>query len=216
MSAAAAFCPGCGTAVPADAQICPYCRSPQAAGGIVRSSGADAMDRHVEARLARLRTEDLLASADTFETLLAPLSRDARTGVLPGDLYQAMARVEDAAVPSLQRLESLLALDGAELRLEGIDLSSLVERSSSEQTLLRRGLTFLKHRRYDEAVEWWAINRQELGPNQGRLDLLLLLLEAFTHRLAGDKDRAERCRTAVLVHPSLPRAAGAARSERSR
>ena len=191
--AALAGCDNCGSPYDAAAITCPFCRSPRGLTGLARSTDDNRLDRIV--------TENLLARSDAgIEDLLA---RDLAGPLSPGDLRDALVRVDERNDPSVADLENSLSLESA-LSLDGITLADLVDKSGSDLKIIKRGLTFLKNRRYAEALEWWTLHRENLSPTQDRLGLLLLLMEGFTHRLAGDHRRAAD----VNAHPLYRRMRG--------
>ncbi len=184
-------CENCGTGYDASAIVCPFCRAPRGLGGLARMpSDNDRLDRIV--------TENLLARSDaSIEDLLA---RDLAGPLSPGDLRDALVRVDERLDPSVAELEGALTLDAA-IALDGITLADLVDKGGNDLKIIKRGLTFLKAKRFSEAVEWFSLNRENLAPSQDRLALLLLLMEAFAHRLAGDHRRAEAVNVKIVAHP---------------
>lgn len=182
-------CENCGQSCDAAAVICPYCRSAAGGSGLARSSGGDRLDRTVsDALLARLDAgaEDLLA-----RDLAGPLALD--------ELRGAIARI-DRGEPSLAELEISLGRD-ATIALDGIALSELIDAHGADAKVVRRGVVFLKNRRWAEAAEWWSLHRESAGAAQARRQLLFLLLEAFTHRLAADPRRAAEVQARIAEHP---------------
>ncbi|MBA3539878.1 MAG: hypothetical protein H0T79_09635, partial [Deltaproteobacteria bacterium] len=116
-------------------------------------------------------------------------------------------RVDQRSNPSLADLENSLTLDAA-IALDGITLSDLVDKRGDDMKIVKRGLVFLKNRRWNEALEWFSLNREALDPSRDRLELLLLLMEAFTHRLAGDPGRAAQAGQRITAHPLFKRMRG--------
>lgn len=184
-------CENCGTGYDASAIVCPFCRAPRGLGGLARlPNDGD--------RLDRLVTENLLARSDaSVEDLLA---RDLAGPLSPGDLRDALVRVDERLDPSVAELEGALTLDAA-IALDGITLADLVDKGGNDMKIIKRGLTFLKAKRFAEAIEWFSLNRENLTPSQDRLGLLLLLMEAFAHRIAGDHRRAEAVHAKIVAHP---------------
>jgi hypothetical protein len=184
-------CENCGTGYDASAIVCPFCRAPRGLGGLARLP--DDNDR-----LDRIVTENLLSRSDaSVEDLLA---RDLAGPLSPGDLRDALVRVDERLDPSVAELEGALTLDAA-IALDGITLADLVDKGGNDLKIIKRGLTFLKAKRFAEAIEWFTLNRENLAPSQDRLALLLLLMEAFAHRLAGDPRRAEAVNVKIVAHP---------------
>lgn len=188
---ALAACENCGTGYDAAAIVCPFCRAPRGLGGLARMpSDGDRLDRIV--------TENLLSRSDaSVEDLLA---RDLAGPLSPGDLRDALVRVDERLDPSVAELEGALTLDAA-IALDGITLADLVDKGGNDMKIIKRGLTFLKAKRFAEAIEWFTLNRENLAPTQDRLALLLLLMEAFAHRIAGDHRRAEAVHQKIVAHP---------------
>lgn len=187
-------CENCGTGYDASAIVCPFCRSPRGLGGLARMP----MTRDDDNRLDRIVTENLLSRSDaSVEDLLA---RDLAGPLSPGDLRDALVRVDERLDPSVAELEGALTLDAA-IALDGITLADLVDKGGNDMKIIKRGLTFLKAKRFAEAIEWFSLNRENLSPSQDRLGLLLLLMEAFAHRIAGDPRRAEAVHAKIVTHP---------------
>jgi len=192
-------CENCGSPYDAAAIVCPFCRAPRGVAGLSSTT------RMNEDRLDRLVTEQLLARSDAgLEDLLA---RDLAGPLSPGDLRDALGRVEQRSDPTVADLEGALTLEAA-VALDGITLSDLVDARGNDVKIVKKGLTFLRNKRWAEALEWWTLHRDALSPAQDRLALLLLLLEGFTHRLAGDHRRAAEVHARVLAHPLYKRMRG--------
>lgn len=195
---ALAGCANCGTAYDATAIVCPFCRAPRGLAGLAASRGP-------EDRLDRMVTESLLARSDaSVEDLLA---RDLAGPLSPGDLRDALVRVDERSDPSVAELEGSLTLDAA-IALDGITLAELVDGRGDDMKIVKRGLTFLRNKRWNEALEWWSLHREALDPSKERLALLLLLMEGFTHRLAGDHRRAKDLHARIVAHPLYRRMRG--------
>jgi hypothetical protein len=194
-----AGCDNCGSPYDAAAIVCPRCRAPRGVAGLASAS------RPLEDRLDRIVTEQLLARSDTgIEDLLA---RDLAGPLSPGDLRDALARVDERSDPTVAELEGSLTLD-ATIALDGITLSDLIDGRGDGHKIVKRGLTFLKNQRWREALEWWSLHREQLDPANERLGLLLLMMEGFTHRLAGDHRRAADVHARIVAHPLYRRMRG--------
>jgi hypothetical protein len=192
------ICATCSNAFDDTADVCPYCRAPRGVGGLGRLDV-------LEDRLARVETENMLARVDDgMEDLL---TRDMGGPLSPTELRDALVRVEAQSDPSVDSLEGALTRDAA-IALDGITLSELVDKAGNDMKIVRRGLTFLRNRRWAEALEWWSLHRESLDPSKDRLQLLLLLMEAFTHRLAGDRRRAQEASQRITSHPLYRRMRG--------
>jgi hypothetical protein len=192
-------CTNCGKALEAETRAtCPFCRAPrEIVSALARAEGGA-----IEAGLARVMTETLLAKDEEAEENFLMRELEVQGPLAPAELGAALARAADAD-PSIDQLEDLLAKDATDIVVEGIQLASLVDRSGDDLKVLRRGLTFLKHQQYGNALEWWTLHRQSLDPSRRRLDLLLLMMEAFTHSLARDADAAARTKKRIREHPEF-------------
>jgi len=179
-------CDNCGRSYDASARACPYCRAAVHAAGLARVV-SDPLDRSV--------ADSLLARYDSGIELL--LGRELGGPLALDELRDAVARA-NSGDPGLAELESSLDHDAA-LALDGIALSELVAPRSTEVKMIRRGLALAKARMWAEALEWWSLHRASHGGNE-RMQLLLLLLEAFTHRLAGDSERAAQAHARIAAH----------------
>jgi hypothetical protein len=192
-------CENCTSPYDAAAIVCPFCRAPRGVGGLASTT------RMVEDRLDRMVTEQLLARSDAgVEDLLA---RDLAGPLSPADLRDALGRVEQKSDPTVAELEGALTFEAA-VALDGITLSDLVDARGNDLKIVKRGLTFLRNKRWNEALEWWSLHRDALDATQERLALLLLLLEGFTYRLAGDHRRAADVQARVVAHPLYKRMRG--------
>lgn len=192
-------CPNCRAALPPEALTCPSCRAPAGLAGLARVEPDLLGDR-----LARLEESSFLSRLDEgVSSLTRAIEVELSVGVSADDLSRLLTRIDEKAEQSLAQLEQVLSGSSDRLDLEGLDLTKLLDRSGEGLALVRKGLVFLKHRRFAEALEWWSVNRQGLDPGQGRLELLLLVMEAFTYSLQGDAQRLAAVRGDIRRHPSF-------------
>jgi hypothetical protein len=179
-------CARCEREAPADQVRCPGCGAVLGGGGLARGGALDrALDQHL-ARLtaeAVMQREEALTGIALESAVAAPLELSALEGAIELRAQEAM--------PSLDELEGMLARD-APATLDGLHLGRLLADGGGDRETLRKGLIFLRRRRYESAVEWWSLNRQGLPPGRERFDLVLLVMEGFTHRLAGNQREAAR------------------------
>jgi hypothetical protein len=200
-------CANCSSPYDAQAIVCPFCRAPRGLAGIARAGDHGGLGDGFgpEDRLARVITEDLLARSDGgLEDLL---TRDLAGPLSPNELRDALSRVDQQSDPSLAELEGSLTRESS-LALDGITLAELVGGSSANGKILKRGLAFLRNRRWTEAMEWWSLHRENLDARDPHLELLLLLMEGFTYRLAGDPARAAQAHALIVAHPLYRRMRG--------
>ena len=160
------------------------------------------LDRAVQQDLQRIRAESLRARQDSAQELTRALDASLAEPLSLNEITSGLDRLEGQALPSFAELESLLAAPEAiGLTLEQNLLAELVKDGVIAQSILSKGLVFLKHRRYPEALEWWTLQRQGLDQSSSRLALLLLVMETLTHIWSGHPDRAVAVRNQVKAHP---------------
>jgi hypothetical protein len=161
-----------------------------------------ALDRAVQQDLQRIRVESLLARQDSANELTRALDASRAEPLALDEIAQSLDRLEGHAVPSLPELEGLLAApETTGLTLERHLLAEIMKDGGEAQSILSKGLVFLKHRRYPEALEWWSLHRQGLDQETSRLALLLLVMETLTHLWSGHPERAAAVRSQVAAHP---------------
>jgi len=200
VSSGGGACPNCGSALDASLGRCPFCRAPSAELALARVDAPG--EGAVAGALARLEVDGLLAKDGGGDALLLDRDLDAGGPLALSELGDALARVQEEEGASLDALEGLLTRDG-DARVDGIQLASLLDRGGEGETkVLKRGLLFLRHGKYSEALDWWTLQREALDPTRRRFELLLLLMEAFTQKLAGHADALERTRRKIRSHPT--------------
>ena len=180
----------------ADAPRCGVCSASR--GGSVTRNMSDA-DRVTDEILATVMPRPLLAREETLASLM--LDAAAIAPLALSELGGGLGRIEDQA-PSLDELESLLTVSTPATSIGGIALGRLFDRDGRDAETLRRGLTFLRKRRFDLAREWWALQRVEVEGSKPKLELLFLLMELYTVTLADDA-RSMRAITERLRHHPL-------------
>src|SRR4051794_24903439 len=129
-------CANCAKELDAERATCPYCRAPRAFASLARADDGDG--RGIEAGLARIMTETLLAKDEATDLLMLERELEVAGPLAPSELGAALARVADAD-PSLDELEVLLARDATDISMEGIQLASLVDRGGDDVKVLKRG-----------------------------------------------------------------------------
>ena len=143
-------------------------RSAREANLVADTSGM--LDRAVQQDLQRIRAESLLARQDSAQELTRALDASLAEPLSLNEITSGLDRLEGQALPSFAELESLLAAPEAiGLTLEQNLLAELVKDGVIAQSILSKGLVFLKHRRYPEALEWWTLQRQGLDQTSSRL-----------------------------------------------
>jgi len=154
------------------------------------------LDRQVQLDLERLRQETKLAHSDAVEFLIQKMDTGEDRAPDPHELPGLSNEL------GITDIQEILASHQVETpALAGDLVREVFQGGGRWRDVVRKGMIFLKHRRYREAAEWWCLQRRELGPTDQRLDLLFLLLEMFAARLTGDVGHAERLEALVANHP---------------
>jgi hypothetical protein len=167
---------------------------------VVDTSGA--LDRSVQEDLQRIRAESLLSRQDSAHELTRALDEAVVEPLVLSEITRGLDRLEGQTLPSYSELEKLLvAPETNDLSMERSLLAELINEGGESQAILKKGIVFLKHGRFAEAIEWWTLHRQGLDRTQSRLSLLLLVMETLTHLWSGHPDRAAAVRSQVTSHP---------------
>jgi len=160
------------------------------------------IDRAVQQDLQRIRAESLLARHDSVQELTRALDASLAEPLALSELSGGLDKWEGQWLPSFTELEALMAgPETSGLSMERNLLAELIRDGGETQFILRKGLAFLKHGRFTEALEWWTLHRQSLDPSSSRLTLLLLVMETLTHLWSGHPERAATVRNQVISHP---------------
>jgi hypothetical protein len=166
------------------------------------SDGAGSLDRAVQHDLDLIRAESMLARQDAVNELTREINESLTAPLALSEIASSLDRLEGQALPSFSELENLLASpEMSGLAMERNLLAELLKDGAEGQKIIKRGLVFLKHRRYAEAAEWWTLHRRDLDPATSRLSLLLLVMETLTQLWSGNRERAEAVRGQVTAHP---------------
>jgi hypothetical protein len=190
-------CEICGLQLDDAAGACARGHQRGASGGLARNAYGD-LARDLAQDLARSMTDSLLASSQQ----LADLTRyPEATGPLTmaelrGTANRLVGATSDAS------LEQLLSPDVARLNIDGLRISDLIDRKGNDIDVVKKGLLFLKHSRFREAMQWWALHREGLSGDRPKLELLLIMMQAFTCSLAGDREALARARKELAAHPA--------------
>jgi hypothetical protein len=159
------------------------------------------LERAVQQDLQRIRAESRLARNDAANELMRALDAALAEPLALSEIAGSLDRLEGQALPSFAELEGLLAApETSGLSMERDLLAELFKDGGEAQAILKKGLVFLKHRRYPEALEWWGLHRQGLDASTSRLSLLMLVMETLTHLWSGHPDRAAAARSQVTAH----------------
>lgn len=149
----------------------------------------------IQADLDRIHTENMLAQVDVG------MERAQELTAIEMDL-PSIAEIEGSisnrlsnSLPSSEDIEKLLDIDKiGDIAIEGRSLKEILNEgitSPEQRKMMQRGITFLKLRKYNEAAEWWLLNRPENTPNNSRLHLMLTLFLALTYKLSGNEAGAD-------------------------
>jgi hypothetical protein len=186
--------------MPGTAVRCPNCKAPINAGLLSSSNEKSLLDRVVSERLARSISSSLLERADTLSRISDEIERKTINSLTTNDLQGAITHLKKESTLDLVELEKTLELNPGNITLEGINLAGLLNGKGNDLEILKKGLVFLKHRKYTEAIDWWTLNRQRIDSRQQKLQFILFIMEAFTYALSGDKAKAELIRKKIHNH----------------
>ena len=166
------------------------------------AAGSGGLERSVREDLEKMQVESLLARQDAVDDITRQIEDGVRAPLALAEVGGVLDRLEGPVLPSFDNLKDLLVgPDASGLKIEKNLLTDLLRVGTEGQGIIKKGLVFLKHKKYAEAVEWWTLHRQGLDPKISRLHLLLLMMECLTYYWAGDGDRAARMRDQVRAHP---------------
>jgi hypothetical protein len=166
------------------------------------AAGAGGLDRMVREDLDKMLSESLLARQDAAAELTRDIEEAVRAPLALAEISEVVNRLEGPVLPSFNELKDLLVSPEARgLEIEKNLLTDLLREGTEGSTILKKGLTFLKHRKYAEAVEWWSLNRGGVDPATSQLHLLLLIMECLTWHWSGNLARAAAVREQVRASP---------------
>lgn len=201
-------CQTCQAEVSDAARSCPVCQCPLTGGALARPPEADALTRKIDDEVARDAVGGMLARAAPLSDLIR---EESLVGALdPAELRGMLTRSDAPGVAPDEGLSRLLPEELASLDLDGLSLSRLIDVTSGDVRTLKPGLVLIRHRRYPEASEYWNLQRLRVAddPTKERLAFLLLVLDAFTWKLAGDAGRLREALERVRAHPHMQRLRG--------
>lgn len=201
-------CPVCTAEIDDASATCPVCMCPVGASSLTRALDADALTRKIDDEVSREMVDGLLTRAEPLNNLIREesLSSALETSELQG----LLDRVGGVSGPVDDGLARLLPEELSSISIDGLSLAKLIDPSSGDLRALKTGFTLVRHRRYAEASEYWNLQRQraEADVTKERLVFLLLVLDAFTWRLAGDRERLRVALERVNAHPYRQRLRG--------
>jgi hypothetical protein len=164
---------------------------------LARDRDRGRLDRVLREDLERIRVSEVLARADASATLTRAIEQAVRAPLAVAEISAVLDRIEG---PLMAEFQTLLESPSSGLQIERHVIDELLRAGAEGPMILKRGLAFLKHKRYKEAVEWWALNRRNLDSTESPLNLLLLIMESLTHFWAGDRDQADAIREKIRAH----------------
>lgn len=194
-------CKKCNSTIHGTFHRCPNCRAPSNTGMLSITSKTTSLDREVSNHLARSISASLLERVDNLNNLDYEIERKTINSLTTKDLADAISNLEGKITFDLDKLEKCLDFYPEKVALEGFKIAGLLNEKGNDLEILKKGLVFLKHKKYAEAVEWWTLNRQRLDTEQQKLQFLLLIMEVFTYTLACDELKADQVRQKIFNHP---------------
>ncbi len=165
---------------------------------LVQAGPGTDMDHAVREDLDKIRLDSLLAQQDASTELTREIEESIRAPLAVAEIAGVLDRLESPVFAELEGLMGGSEVNG--LQVEKHLLAELLSDGAESAAILKRGLAFLKHKRYANAVEWWSLHRRNLDAKTSRLYLLLLIMEALTRFWAGEPERAAALRDQILSH----------------
>jgi hypothetical protein len=162
-------------------------------GSLVRASENDQNALKIQEDIDRLFAQNMLSKVDAGEDLAGELN--AINMALPslGEIDRVLDLPQLDSFSSNEKIEQLLSLDKiGDIEIEGIRLKEILDNgvtSAEEKKIIRRGIQFLKHKMYREAIDYWSLNMPP-GHTNKRLHLILTLLLALAYNLSGNVSEA--------------------------
>jgi hypothetical protein len=191
-------CEYCNCVLTIDDVFCPNCKKHIRIGLQKSNNINSSLDAEINEKLIK-KTTSLIKRADSvdkfMESELNSISHLSNNNIQDA-LHEIMKINED----DLSKLDHLLTSKSDNLSIKGISLSGLLSSNTEEGEILKKGVIFLKHRRYSEAIEWWSINRQHISRLNVKFEFLLLIMESFSYSLKGDIENASRINHSISEH----------------
>jgi hypothetical protein len=190
-------CKDCNIELADNTLFCPNCNV-KIGRSLLKLRTKSALDREIEQKLAK-KNSTLLQMADSLDNLYKS-ELDANYRLAKVDIKNALLEIERTNEDIFSNLENFLASKSENLSINGMNLSELVSNSDNEIEILKKGIIFLKHRHYKEAIEWWKLNRKNISNLNFKFELLLLILEAYSYTLIGDIENSSRLYVLISKH----------------
>ena len=203
------ICRNCMQEAPEGAEKCPECQTSLqfrrlAALGAENSFTAE---RALSRKLVEEQENSLLRIMEEAGRHLDEIISSQLTYFNPDDLGGVIGiSSEGESITHLgSELTSLIEAGIEKLSFEGLHLQYLLSANQNKvQNAMKIGLRFLKSKKYAEASEWWALQRgRPESLQRPKADLLFLLMEMFTYRLAGQSKLAELASEQIRRHPEF-------------
>lgn len=156
---------------------------------------------HIDQEMASVHANVMHAMVARSDALLVRvMDQDIGGPLALAELGGELVRADIARGPTLDSLDALVAGQGGGGEIEGIALARLFDRDGDDIRIIKRGIAFMRHRKWAEAIEWWSLQR-EANQERPRFDLLIRLFELWTYELSDQPVRASKAREAIRKHP---------------
>ena len=194
-------CPNCEMLIAENTFKCPNCQSVITSNQIIFEK-KDGLTKTTSKHLALMRNKALLEKLEKSDFLMEGNFNNRLT---IDDMSNSVDNFKLMNTQELEKLEHLLLKNDSEINLQGLQITTLIKGNADNLKIIRTGIKFLKYNRFKEAIEWWTLNRNNLASNEKSLFLLLLIFEAFTYQLSGNKEKFKTTQDAIKNHPLFSR-----------
>ncbi|MBK8920272.1 MAG: hypothetical protein IPM81_02005 [Saprospirales bacterium] len=194
---------------PEGAEKCPECQTSLQFGRLAALGAENSfmVDRVLSRKTAEEQESQMLRKMEEAGRHLDEIISGQLAYFNPDDLGGVIgSSSREESVSHLgNELATMIEAGIEKLSFEGLHLQDLLSANQNKvQNALKIGCRFLKSKKYVEASEWWALQRGQPESLQSpKAELLFLLMEMFTHRLAGQTKLAELASEQIRRHPEF-------------
>ncbi|WP_210489343.1 hypothetical protein [Rufibacter aurantiacus] len=199
------LCPKCFNLVPEAFTKCPVCETKVQISGLVSTTGSQFVETAITRKILEEKSNSLLKKMEESDFLLSQAFLKQISYIKPeeidGIIYNSQTGIEKDWETSLK---TLMEGNIEKLNFEALQLQDLINKDKNIKNFLNIGLKFLKSGKYDEAIEWWILQREQFRRNhKPRIELILLLMEMVTYRLNMQTHNAEELIQRIRSHPEF-------------
>ena len=198
-------CPGCYSSVAEDATECPVCGIELSFRGGISVGQNFAIEKAMSGKRSEEESAAFVKKMEESDRLFSLTVAGDPGFLTAGEADGLLSRFSQAAEKEREdTLVKMIDLGIEKFEIEGIQLNTLMERAGQPNlpNILTTGIKLLKLKRYSEAAEWWVLQRsQPQVLKHSATELLYLLMELFTYRIAGRHESANHLAEEIRSHP---------------